>query len=213
MATPEKKKTVILGGGMGGMAAAFGLTEAPNWQDRYDITVYQLGWRLGGKGASGRNAALDQRIQEHGLHVWGGFYENAFRVIRACYQELDRPPTAPLATWDTAFKPNALVTWMEDLEPWIAWNNRFPEYDSTPGDGTAMPSLWEGILRILEWIVQTYFDLDGVSGTTAADKSFRCRSGSSSLSMRPRPPTVRVALIAKCSTGWNESLRPARSAI
>lgn len=170
MATTEKKKIVILGGGMGGMAAAFGLTEAPDWQDRYDITVYQLGWRLGGKGASGRNAALDQRIQEHGLHVWGGFYENAFRVIRACYEELDRPPTAPLATWDTAFKPNALVTWMEDLVPWIAWNSRFPEYDSTPGDGTAMPSLWEGILRILEWIVQTYFDLDGASGTTAADE-------------------------------------------
>ena len=30
--------------------------EQPGWQDRYEITVYQMGWRLGGKGASGRNA-------------------------------------------------------------------------------------------------------------------------------------------------------------
>ena len=164
-ANTSKKKVVILGGGMSGMAAAFGITESPNWQDEYDITIYQLGWRLGGKGASGRNSTQEQRIEEHGLHVWGGFYENAFRIIRACYEELGRPSTAPLATWNEAFKPSALVSWMEDLEPWIAWNNRFPEYSSTPGDGTPMPSLWEGLLRVVEWIIQTYFDDDSPAKT------------------------------------------------
>src|SRR5262245_42522711 len=89
------QRIAVLGGGMSGLAAVFGITEAPNWQDQYDITVYQLGWRLGGKGASGRNAAREQRIEEHGLHVWGGFYENAFRVMRACYADLARPPGAP----------------------------------------------------------------------------------------------------------------------
>lgn len=163
--TTSKKKVVILGGGMSGMAAAFGLTESPNWQEEYDITVYQLGWRLGGKGASGRNGVHEQRIEEHGLHVWGGFYENAFRVIRACYKELGRSPSAPLATWDEAFKPSDLVSWMEDLKPWVAWNNRFIEYSSTPGDGTPMPSLWEGLLRIVEWIIQNYFDNDTASNT------------------------------------------------
>lgn len=161
----SKKRIVILGGGMSGVAAAFGITESPNWQEEYDITVYQLGWRLGGKGASGRNSAHEQRIEEHGLHVWGGFYENAFRVIRACYQELGRPPTAPLATWDEAFKPSALVSWMEDLEPWLVWNNRFQEYSSTPGDGTPMPGLWEGLLRLVEWLIQTYFDDDPTANT------------------------------------------------
>ena len=48
-----KKKVAILGGGVGGMTAAFDLTNDPDWKDRFDeITVYQLGWRLGGKGAS-----------------------------------------------------------------------------------------------------------------------------------------------------------------
>jgi len=138
----QKKRVAILGGGVSGMAAAFGITEAPNWQDQYEITVYQLGWRLGGKGAAGRNAQLAQRIEEHGLHVWGGFYENAFRLIRACYEELDRQPGVPLATWDEAFLPEPLVSFTEALpQGWLAWNNAFPQYSSTPGDGSPMPSL------------------------------------------------------------------------
>src|SRR4029079_16909396 len=111
----QKKRVAILGGGVSGMAAAFGITEAPNWQDQYEITVYQLGWRLGGKGAAGRNAQLAQRIEEHGVHVWGGFCENAFRLIRACYEELDRQPGVPLATWDEAFLPEPLVSFTEAL--------------------------------------------------------------------------------------------------
>ncbi len=169
----QKKKIVIIGGGMSGMATAFGLTSAPNWQDQYDVTVLQLGWRLGGKGASGRNAQAQQRIEEHGLHVWGGFYENAFRVMRACYAELNRPPNMPLATWDEAFKPSPLVTFMENLnDDWLIWNNNFPEYpNSTPGDGTPMPSVFEGVLRIVEWIVRVSLDPDCAAPAATEAKS------------------------------------------
>lgn len=151
----NKQRIVIVGGGMSGLATAFGITSAPNWQAQYEVTVLQLGWRLGGKGASGRNAAQAERIEEHGLHIWGGFYENAFRVMRACYTEMNRPPNAPLATWDEAFKPSPLVSWMEDLQSWLTWNNSFPATSGTPGDGLPMPTLEEGVLRIIEWIVQT----------------------------------------------------------
>ena len=65
------KKIAILGGGLGGMTAAYGLTRKPGWQQEYEITVYQMGWRLGGKGASGRNRAAGQRIEEHGLRTSG----------------------------------------------------------------------------------------------------------------------------------------------
>jgi uncharacterized protein with NAD-binding domain and iron-sulfur cluster len=48
------------------------------------VTMYQPSWRLGGKGASGR--AVDymgaRRIEEHGLHVWFGFCENALTITR-----------------------------------------------------------------------------------------------------------------------------------
>ena len=67
------RKIAILGGGAGSLAAAHFLSAAPDWRERYEITVYQQGWRLGGKGASGRNAQLGQRIEEHGLHIWFGF--------------------------------------------------------------------------------------------------------------------------------------------
>ena len=74
------------------IVAAYELTSTPELRERYDVTVYQLGWRLGGKGASGRNAEHGQRIEEHGLHIWFGFYENAFRVMRDAYEELGRQP-------------------------------------------------------------------------------------------------------------------------
>src|SRR5262249_8633861 len=101
--TSGKPKVVILGGGAAALTCAFELTEPPDWRQRFEsVAVYQMGWRLGGKGASGRNARFSQRIEEHGLHVWPGFYENAFHLMRRCYDELGRPAGAPLAKWDDA---------------------------------------------------------------------------------------------------------------
>src|SRR5229473_5953949 len=77
-------------------------TSRPEHRDKYAVTAYQLGWRLGGKGASGRGAA--GRIEEHGLHLWMGFYENAFRLMRECYAELGRDPRkCRIADWRDAF--------------------------------------------------------------------------------------------------------------
>jgi len=45
----NKKKIAILGGGVSAMTAACYLTEKTNWQQDYDITVYQMGWRLGAR--------------------------------------------------------------------------------------------------------------------------------------------------------------------
>src|SRR5688500_17993830 len=94
-------QVAIVGGGCAGIAAAFELTR-PQLQGKYAVTVYQLGWRLGGKGASGRGEA--DRIEEHGLHLWMGFYENAFRLMRECYAELGRDrATHRIADWQDAF--------------------------------------------------------------------------------------------------------------
>ena len=57
-AAGAREKLVILGGGAAAMTAAFELSR-PGWQERFEsITVYQVGWRLGGKGASGRGRHL-----------------------------------------------------------------------------------------------------------------------------------------------------------
>ena len=86
------KKIAILGGGLGSLSTAFALTNESNWKERYEITIYQTGWRLGGKCASGRNLDPDYqyRIEEHGFHVWMGFYDNAFAMIIRAYKELAR---------------------------------------------------------------------------------------------------------------------------
>src|SRR5262245_42435096 len=50
-AREPKQKIAVLGGGLGSLSTVYGLTSQPGWDEKYDITVYQMGWRLGGKGA------------------------------------------------------------------------------------------------------------------------------------------------------------------
>jgi uncharacterized protein with NAD-binding domain and iron-sulfur cluster len=126
----------ILGGGMAGLSAAWRLSE-PGWEERFGaITVYQRGWRLGGKGASSRG--VHGRIEEHGLHIWLGYYENAFALLRECYAELDRAttdPAAPLRTWDQALVPADDLGLADRHDgSWQLWLGTFARYDGTPGD-------------------------------------------------------------------------------
>ncbi len=124
----------MIGGGCGAVTAAFELTR-PEHRGKYHVTVYQLGWRLGGKGASGRGPA--DRIEEHGLHMWLGFYENAFRLLRECYAELNRDPMqCPIADWRDAFYPDPYVG-MADIgndAGWLSWLAFFPPGEGLPGD-------------------------------------------------------------------------------
>ena len=127
-------KVAILGGGVASITTAFELS-APEHEGRYDVTVYQQGWRIGGKGASGRGP--NGRIEEHGLHLWMGHYENAFKLMRECYAELGRDPrTQPMADWTDAFVPDPYVGLAEpgpDGE-WKRLMAEFPPFPGLPGD-------------------------------------------------------------------------------
>lgn len=134
------RRVAILGGGLGALTAAFELTESG---EPLEITVYQLGWRLGGKGASGRNLqpGLSGRIEEHGLHVFSGLYDNAFRILRACYRELGRAPGQPLASWREAFQPCGGIVLQERFRGrWVAWDFVLPTNGELPGSRGA--GLW-----------------------------------------------------------------------
>lgn len=153
------KKIAILGGGVAAMTAAFYLTDRPGWRNAHDITVYQMGWRLGGKGASGRNAALGQRIEEHGLHIWFGFYDNAFKTIQRAYELLDRPEGAPLRGWRDAFKPQQFITLTEHVrrgghDEWRLWPIETPAMPGEPGQGGETLNLWQIVQVGYEWIRQ-----------------------------------------------------------
>jgi uncharacterized protein with NAD-binding domain and iron-sulfur cluster len=137
--TRPRGRVAILGGGMAGLSAAWRLSE-PGWRDRFEsITVYQRGWRLGGKGASSRGP--NGRIEEHGLHIWLGSYENAFALLRECYAELDRAtsdPAAPIQMWDQALIPSDNLgmadKWGDD---WLVWPGWFSRNDEVPGEPDA----------------------------------------------------------------------------
>ena len=149
----SRKRVAIIGGGCAAMTAAYYLSRTPELRDALDVTVYQMGWRLGGKGASGRNEEMHDRIEEHGLHVWGGFYYNAFRMIREAYGELDRPVGAPLRTWDEAFLPHNKVCWEEQIgDEWIHWPLETPMTGDEPGEGPDHPSVLGYVRMMIGWI-------------------------------------------------------------
>lgn len=127
---------------MAALTAAFELSEG-KWQDRFErITVYQRGWRLGGKGASSRGP--NGRIEEHGLHLLLGYYDQTFEVMRRCYDELDRStndPGCPIRSWDDAVRPANRVAVTElDGERWLPWVASFTPTPGKPGTDRAFPS-------------------------------------------------------------------------
>ncbi len=151
------QKIAVLGGGMGSLTSVFQLTSDPEWQTKYDITVYQMGWRLGGKGASGRNTSVGDRIEEHGLHLWFGFYDNAFNVIQQVYEANNRQPGTPLATWQEAFTGYDFICLEEQINgQWLHWPFKLWSNGLTPGDSTPPPTIEGYIIRIVDWICQQH---------------------------------------------------------
>jgi uncharacterized protein with NAD-binding domain and iron-sulfur cluster len=147
----QRGRIIILGGGVGALTTAYYLTTRPNWEQEYDIIVYQLGWRLGGKCASSRNADEHDRIEEHGLHVWFGFYENAFALMRAVYTALGRPAGSPFAKIDDAFQHRDFVPMMEEVGgQWTVWPLDFPPLPGDPGTQNTVPLPWEVFVALLE---------------------------------------------------------------
>ncbi len=157
-----REKIAVLGGGPAGLAAAFELTATPALRRRFEVTVYQRGWRLGGKCASGRNASRSQRLEEHGLHLWFGFYDNAFRMMRATYDALARPASDRLATFEDAFEAcDGLVLWDRQGTGWHPISFVWPRNEERPGADYPLPDVWEIAFRVFEWAASTWDALAG----------------------------------------------------
>jgi uncharacterized protein with NAD-binding domain and iron-sulfur cluster len=121
----RKKKVAILGGGLAGLTTAY---ELASRSDDYEITIYQMGWRLGGKIASSRNPEHGMRIEERGVHLLFGAYENFFYVLRRVYGELG-------LRWKDAFVEHNNFTLMENLRRrWVRWTIGLPPNPGDPGD-------------------------------------------------------------------------------
>ncbi|MEM7019306.1 MAG: FAD-dependent oxidoreductase, partial [Pseudomonadota bacterium] len=145
----SKTKIAILGGGPSGLSTAYHLTNEPDWQDKYEITIYQMGWRVGGKGASGRNVDMAERIEEHGIHLFGNMYANSMRMVQTCLKEVDWEPEEPkaLQNMDTAFLPSSFQ-YMTDIVDGRWERNRtwLASKKGLPWEGAYVAS-WEELLE------------------------------------------------------------------
>jgi uncharacterized protein with NAD-binding domain and iron-sulfur cluster len=158
----DKIKVAVLGGGVGAMSAALALSEIDPKGEKYEITLHHLGWRLGGKCASGRNPRYGQRIEEHGLHIWAGAYDNAFTIMRTVFKALNRPLGHPLATIGDAFKrQDQFFLTMNDNGEWSPWSfwfkpdddpSVFPGADGLWANDPLIPPIATLINRVLAWI-------------------------------------------------------------
>ena len=134
-----RKRIVIVGAGPAGLSTAFHLTDPtinPGWQDRYEVDIYQMGWRAGGKGATGRNAAAHERIEEHGIHLFGNFYFNATRMLEAAAAELEWDEHDRYRTMDEMLLPShtsSRTDWVNDR--WVSSLSRLMTSEGDPWKG------------------------------------------------------------------------------
>ena len=154
--TATKKKIAILGGGIGALSTALELTNNPSWQSQIDsITVYQMGWRLGGKCATGRGA--NGQIQEHGIHLFGGGYYNALDAVSRVYEELANTPEGWPYTFDEVFEKQYLsLIWHHGADhgapPSRMSAINFPPNDLGPRDGERFADLMTAVGALLDYI-------------------------------------------------------------
>jgi uncharacterized protein with NAD-binding domain and iron-sulfur cluster len=148
--TKDRTKVAILGGGPGALAAAYYLTTLE--PAAYDITIYEMSWRLGGKTASGRGES--GRIEEHGLHVLFGGYHNAFDMMLGCYDALAKAghPLPFRRFFDALVWSDFGAIGDERFEKWDQWDLQFPVNWGVPGD-PPLPTTWDLVSGLSQVVI------------------------------------------------------------
>jgi len=126
----RKLKIAVLGGGPAACAAAYWLARQPG---EYDVSLFTMGWRLGGKCAAGRNPDAHDRIEEHGLHAFLGFYRNAIRTVAEVYATAGRPIATAEGPVEGAFRSQLDVGVVD------RWNDRWHYFPTPLGSNDRIP--------------------------------------------------------------------------
>ena len=146
-----KQKITIIGGGIGGLTAAYELTD-PKLQNKYDITLYQMGWRLGGKCATGRNQDRNMRIEEHGIHAFAGSYYNGLTMMKNIYEELGTVDGL-LPDFETAFvKKYGSFMWDYHDHQMKKWPTEYPKLPFHYTDAKSFYEATLGYSHLPRWI-------------------------------------------------------------
>jgi len=147
-----KVRIAILGSGPAALATAYELTRRPDFEERFEIDIYAMGWRLGGKCASSRGEPRG-RNEEHGLHILGGFYHACFEQLHDVYREWQNVSQGTAIAYADAFFPHQTFTLLQrDLDRWRPVRVKMPDRDGIPGidaDNLSAVGLLERFLRLL----------------------------------------------------------------
>ncbi len=85
-----RQKIAVIGGGVGAMTAVYAITTIPGWNSATTSRCISSAGAAAARGPRGAMPPHHQRIEEHGLSYLAGFYENAFRLMRDCYDTMNK---------------------------------------------------------------------------------------------------------------------------
>jgi uncharacterized protein with NAD-binding domain and iron-sulfur cluster len=164
MSEATKKRAVVLGAGPAGLSAAMALIESGD----YEVHVYQMGWRAGGKCATGRDAG-HFRTRQNGSHYLFGCYHNSFALIQRAHRVLSESSAADKAEYGSFFGDfvarNLLVgaqgyqrkaTSEPDKGYWMRY---LPQNMACPGEGGKFATPFDYALMAVQYGVGTFIDL------------------------------------------------------
>ena len=159
----------IIGSGPAGLAAAFALS-APGVAGRFEVHVYQMGWRAGGKASTGRNSEKGHRVEQNGSHYLFGCYHNCFAMVRQAYEELG--PDAGFGRFADNFTPcNVLAgaPWPPpagDGQPSFIF---FPSNLAEPGTGGRYPAPFDYLLMAVQVVLTAVLTV--FAGVASSDRA------------------------------------------
>jgi uncharacterized protein with NAD-binding domain and iron-sulfur cluster len=164
MSESKKKRAVVLGAGPAGLSAAMALIESGD----YEVHVYQMGWRAGGKCATGRDA-VHFRTRQNGSHYLFGCYHNSFALIRRAHRVLAESGAPDKADYGSFFDDfvarNLLVgaqgykrkaTSQPDQGLWLRY---LPQNMACPGEGGKFATPFDYALMAAQYALGTAIDL------------------------------------------------------
>ncbi len=162
-------RLAVLGGGPAALAAVYYLTTRE--PGRYDITVYEMSWRLGGKTSSGRDGP-EGRILEHGLHILFGGYHNVFDMMLGCYDALPKEASAAaphFRSFFDALTPREYGVIGDERPPgdWRQLDIQFPVNRGVPGD-PPLPKTWDLLSGLGQTAVLVVFGARALRGVQRA---------------------------------------------
>ena len=160
-----RRQVAVLGAGPSGLAAAFALTKT----GRFDVHVYQMGWRAGGKCATGRDQS-DYRSLQNGSHYLFGCYHNSFSLIRQAYAVLgssDDPDKECFGRLEEEFESRNLLVGVQryrrdpDVVPvdGAPWYRYMPQNMASPGDDAKLPTKFDWAIIIFQFALGFGIDL------------------------------------------------------